>query len=233
MLNYLYKLIIDDVTDICYGNCLDFFPRNSRILDVGIGNGIMLETYHRLIKLKNLDITGIDVNRHYLKHCQKMIHRHGLEDSVHIHNTAVESYIPPGNEYFDFVLFSMSFMLFDDQHYVLERIRPWLKPGGEVVFFQTMFKNHSFFLDVVKPRLKYITTIDFGRVTYEDTFYALLSKKDMTVTEDRLLKREWFNGEYRLIVSAPENGTGRSAFSESPAGNGCASHSGPGTSPMI
>ncbi|HET58737.1 MAG TPA: class I SAM-dependent methyltransferase [Deltaproteobacteria bacterium] len=225
MLNYLYKLIIDDVTDICYGNCLNFFPRGSRVLDVGIGNGIMLEAYHRLIESKNLDITGIDINRQYLKHCRKMIHRYGLEDSVRVHYAAVESYVPPENEYFDYVLFSMSFMLFDDQHYVLERIRPWLKRGGGVVFFQTMFKNHSLFLDIVKPRLKYVTTIDFGRVTYEDDFYALLGRKDMTVTEDWLLKREWFNGEYRLIVSAPENGNGRSAFNAPPAGNECASRS--------
>jgi len=41
MRNYLYKLIIDDVTDICYRNSLDYFPSGSRILDVGIGNGIM------------------------------------------------------------------------------------------------------------------------------------------------------------------------------------------------
>lgn len=39
MRNYLYKLIIDDVTDICYKNCLDYFPPESKILDVGIGNG--------------------------------------------------------------------------------------------------------------------------------------------------------------------------------------------------
>ena len=54
MINYLYKLIIDDVTHMCYQNCLEYFPAGSRILDVGIGNGIMIRRYHDLIRSKNL-----------------------------------------------------------------------------------------------------------------------------------------------------------------------------------
>jgi hypothetical protein len=46
--NYLYKLLIDDATDICYRNSLEYFPRGSIILDVGIGNGIMISRYHGL-----------------------------------------------------------------------------------------------------------------------------------------------------------------------------------------
>ncbi|HPQ60273.1 MAG TPA: hypothetical protein PLR43_02005, partial [Syntrophales bacterium] len=55
-------------------------------------------------------------------------------------------------------------------------------------------------------RLKYVTTIDFGRVTYEKDFFKLLRGRDLAVLEDRLLKREWFQGEYRLIVAGRENG---------------------------
>ncbi len=216
MLNYLYKLIIDDVTHICYENSLNFFPENSRILDVGIGNGLMLEKYHPLVRSKNLKITGIDINRQYLKHCQKMIDQCGLEDAIEVQYAPVETYLPPENEYFDYVLFSMSFMLFDDQQLVLDRIKPWLKPGGGVVFFQTMFKDRSLFLDVIKPRLKYFTTVDFGRVTYEKDFFELLRKKEMAVTEDRLLKREWFSGEYHLIISAPKNGNGQPVVINAP-----------------
>ena len=209
MVNYLYNIIIDDVTNICYGNCLDYFPNDSAILDVGIGNGAMLEQYHATIRSKNLRITGIDINRQYLRHCRKLIRRYRLDDAIKVHYAPVESYHPPENHYFDFIFFSMSFMLFDDQQLVLDRIKPWLKPDGGVVFFQTMFKDRSFFLDIVKPRLKYVTTVDFGRVTYEKDFFELLHEKDLTVTEDRVLKREWFRGEYRLIISEPQNGNGR------------------------
>ena len=209
MVNYLYNIIIDDVTNMCYGNCLDYFPDDSAILDVGIGNGAMLEQYHGTIRSKNLTITGIDINRQYLRHCKKLIRRYRLEDLIDVHYAPVESYLPPEEHYYDFIFFSMSFMLFQDQQLVLDRIKPWLKHDGGVVFFQTMFKDRSFLLDIVKPRLKYVTTVDFGRVTYEKDFFELLHEKDLAVTEDRVLKREWFRGEYRLIISEPQNGNGQ------------------------
>lgn len=209
MRNYLYKLIIDDVTDICYKNCLDYFPSGSRILDVGIGNGIMIKDYHDTIRAKNLQITGIDINDGYLKHCRDMICEWDLTGNIEVQRASVEKYSPPEKGYFDYILFSMSFMLFDDQKFVLDRIKPWLKPRGEVVFFQTMFKDRSLFMELIKPRLKYVTSIDFGRVTYEKDFAALLDQKDIAITQDRMLKREWFKGEYHMIISAPRNGNGK------------------------
>jgi len=204
MRNYLYKLIIDDVTYLCYKNCLNFFPDGSRILDVGIGNGIMVKNYHDLIKSKALRITGIDINNTYLSHCRQLIKVWGLEDNIQIRHASVEEYEPPEKKCFDYILFSMSFMLFPDQQAVLDRVRGWLRPGGKVVFFQTMFKKKSLIMDFIKPRLKYVTSIDFGKVTYENEFFSLLDEKRISISEDRLIKREWFKGEYRMIVSSPE-----------------------------
>lgn len=206
MRNYLYKLIIDDVTDYCYNNSLNFFPENSRILDVGIGNGIMIQKYHKLIRSKNLNIVGIDINKGYLNHCSSLIDKWDLDEHISIFHTPVERYEPPEKEYFDFILFSMSFMLFENQELVIDRVRHWLKPHGQVLFFQTMFRKKSPFIEFIKPKLKYFTTIDFGRITYDDEFYQFLGRKKVSVNEDRLIKREWFSGEYRLIISTPENG---------------------------
>ncbi len=99
-------------------------------------------------------------------------------------------------------------MLFNDQTYVLDRIKPWLRHGGEVLFFQTMFRDRSIILELIKPRLKYVTSVDFGRVTYEKEFAELLDSTDIAITQDRMLKREWFRGEYHLIVSMPRNSNG-------------------------
>ena len=213
MRNYIYKLIIDDVTDLCYNNTLSYFRPHSRILDVGIGNGIMIRKYHHLIREKSLDITGIDINRNYLNHCSSLISTWKLEDHIHVLHEPVETYEPPEMQYFDYLLFSMSFMLFTDQGLVLERIRPWLKPDGRVLFFQTMFKDRSLFMEVVKPRLKYLTTVDFGRVTYNNDFAALLEKKHLSVKENRLLKKEWFKGEYHLFITGFEGGAETDAVS--------------------
>jgi hypothetical protein len=69
-----------------------------------------------------------------------------------------------------------------------------------------MFREKARMVEFIKPKLKYFTTIDFGRITYENDFYALLGQKRVSIDEDRLIKREWFKGEYRLIISTPENG---------------------------
>jgi len=206
MQNKLYKLFIDDVTDLCYKNCLAYFPERSQVLDVGIGNGVMTKNHHNLIRNKDLRITGIDINRSYLNHCDRLIRTFQLENHIQIFHKSVESYEPPQDGYFDFILFSMSFMLFDNQQFVLERVKKWLKPGGKIVFFQTMFQKKFRLMEFVKPKLKYFTSIDFGRVTYDVDFFHLLKKNRFSIYEDMMLKREWFKGEYRIIVTQPVNG---------------------------
>lgn len=208
MVNNLYNLIISDVTRLCYKNCMDYYPDNSVILDVGIGNGVMLKKNHELIKKKNLRITGLDINKYYLEHCRKLINAYNLQDQVQVLHQSVTRYNPPHAGYFDYVFFGMSFMLMDDQKAVLERAKKWVKPDGEVIFFQTMFKNRSKFMEFVKPRLKFLTTVDFGKVTYENDFYALLDEENLSPCKDMLLKKNVFKGECRMIVTQPEQSLG-------------------------
>ncbi|WP_028575306.1 class I SAM-dependent methyltransferase [Desulfonatronovibrio hydrogenovorans] len=205
MVNNLYNLIISDTTRLCYHNCLRLYPENSSILDVGIGNGIMIKKNHSLIKGKNLSITGLDINKHYLEHCKKMIRVFDLESQVKVHHQSVLTFNPPEKFCFDYIFFGMSFMLMKDQKKVLDRTKEWLKPAGKVIFFQTMFKNKSKLMEFVKPRLKFLTTVDFGQVTYEKDFYELLDQENFCPCEDKLLKKNVFNGEYRLIITRPES----------------------------
>ena len=204
MKNWLYQLLIRRITNECYRNALDYFPNGSTILDVGIGNGIMIETFHSLIKSKTLKITGIDIDGDYLRHCRQLIRKNQLEDYIEVYHGPVESYDPVRKRCFDFVLFSMSFMLLSDQQLVLDRIKDWLKPGGEIVFVQTMYKERTRLVDIIKPKLKYLTTIDFGKATYERDFFALLNENGLAVREDRVLRREWFNSQCRMIVASAQ-----------------------------
>ena len=188
MKNWLYQLFIHGITNECYQNSLHYVPGGSRLLDVGIGNGIMLETFHPLIRSKRLRITGIDIDAGYLKHCQELIEKHRLEDCLEVCHESAETYVPRQAGSFDFVLFGMSFMLLGDQRSVLARARDWLRPGGQVIFVQALFRRRSRLVDWVKPKLKYLTTIDFGRAIYERDFFALLRESGLTVREDRVLK---------------------------------------------
>ncbi len=208
MKNNLYNMMLCNVTKLCYKSCLNYYPANSVVLDVGIGNGLMLKENHELIKSKNLHITGLDINKDYLRHCRKLIQAYGLEDHVTVQHKSVTDYSPPHEGYFDYIFFGMSFMLMDDQQAVLDRAKKWIKPDGEVLFFQTMFKNKSKIMEFIKPRIKFLTTVDFGRVTYENDFYNLLDQKNLSPCRDMILKRNIFNGECRMIITQPEHGPG-------------------------
>jgi len=195
----VYSLVVSNVTDGCYGACLPAFPPEARILDVGVGNGEMIKTYHETIRAKRLSIVGLDIDKDYLARCDELIRDFGLDAYIRTHLTPVEEYTPPATGCFDCILFSMSFMLLKDPRLVLRRIRPWLATHGQFVFVQTMFTRQSRFLEVVKPRLKYLTTIDFGRVIYEKDFFLLLRSEGLQVFDDRLIARKWFGGEHRMI----------------------------------
>ena len=86
---------------------------------------------------------------------------------------------------------------------MLDRVKKWLKPGGKILFSQTMFKEKMGLMEFIKPKLKYVTTIDFGEVIYENDFFNLLKSKELVVVEDRLIKKNWFKGEYRMIITTP------------------------------
>jgi ubiquinone/menaquinone biosynthesis C-methylase UbiE len=202
MKNWAYDLLVKGTTEECYRNALAHFSNGSRILDVGIGNGIMIEMFHPLIRVKKLRITGIDIDMEYLRHCQRRIRKYRLQECVEVRYGSVESYDPGPEQRFDFMLFSMSFMLLDNQVSVLRRIRDWLKPGGEIVFAQAMFRNKSPFADLVKPKLKYLTTVDFGKATYEEDFFALLRENGLSVKENKLIIEGPLRSQCRMIVAS-------------------------------
>ncbi|WP_446009649.1 class I SAM-dependent methyltransferase [Candidatus Electrothrix sp.] len=203
MRNLLYNYIIKDFTNHGYEYCLEYFPHDSSILDIGIGNGKMLKTFHPVIKSKQLNITGIDINKAYLKNCKRLIKKYDLQDHLSIYHEPIEQFSPPNNKSYDFVLFSMSFMLFNDQPLILDKVKDCLHPNGEIVFSQTMFKEKSWLLDIAKPKLRYLTTVDFGKATYENEFFTLLENHNLSVLHDKATPGKCCKGEYRMIVARP------------------------------
>jgi hypothetical protein len=58
-------------------------------------------------------------------------------------------------------------MIMPDPVKALTHVSSLLKPNGTIYVTQTFEKKKNFILEVLKPLLKYILTIDFGQVTYE------------------------------------------------------------------
>lgn len=58
-------------------------------------------------------------------------------------------------------------MIMPDPVAALVHVAGLLKPGGQIYVTQTFEKEYNAVLSTVKPLLKYLLTIDFGKVTYE------------------------------------------------------------------
>jgi hypothetical protein len=75
---------------------------------------------------------------------------------------------------YDAAYWSGSFMLLPDPPGALRHVATLLAPGGHMYFTQTFEHERSRAFEILKPLLRMVTSIDFGRVTYEAPFRAAL-----------------------------------------------------------
>ncbi len=104
--------------------------------------------------------------------CDELIKAHNLGDVVSVTHASIYDYKP--DEKFDIGYFSGSLMIMPFPSAALTHVETLLTPrleGGARIFTtQTFEQKKSALLEAVKPLLKFITTIDFGNVTYESDF---------------------------------------------------------------
>ena len=202
MKNLIYNHIVKQVTIDGYKVVLEHASKGALILDVGIGNGLMIKHYHAIIKRKKIKIIGIDINRVYLKHCANLIEHYGLQDNFKLVANSIENFLPPEKQSFDCIVFSMSLMLLKDkQQDIIESVKNWMKPDGRIIFSQVEFEKNNKFLNFIKPKLKYLTTIDFGEIIYRDEFLSFLESNSLRVIENISRNKNFFKGKHRITMT--------------------------------
>jgi SAM-dependent methyltransferase len=182
----IYDAAIVHMTAGWYRAVLERQPPGCRLLDVGIGTGSALLANADLVRGKGLRVTGIDVDAAYVAHCRLAVAARDLADRVAVRLESVDDH--RGGPY-DAVYFSGSFMLLPDPARALRRVCGLLEPGGRVWFTQTFEARPSRVVEVLKPFLRHVTTIDFGRVTYEADFRRTLAAGGLTLEELQPLRR--------------------------------------------
>jgi tRNA A58 N-methylase Trm61 len=197
---WIYDTAILPLTTKWYAEVLGRLPDGARLLDVGIGTGGALARNAELVRRKDLHVVGVDVDADYVKRAQQQISEAGLSDRVEVRLESI--YDHRGGPY-DAAYFSASFMLMPDPPAVLRHVQTLLTPTGRVYFTQTFQDRKSSLLEKAKPLLGKVTTIEFGRVTYEQDFRETVAAGGLELQELVTMDKSG-SRSYRLAVGVPK-----------------------------
>ncbi len=196
----IYDTAIIQMTVPWYAAVLQRVAPGSHLLDVGVGTGKALLANRDLLVERDLRVTGVDIDEAYVRACREAVHQAGMEERIDVR---LESIYDHGDGPYDAVYFSASFMLLPDPVAALHHVSGQLAEKARIYFTQTFEHRRSPAVERIKPMLRWLTTVDFGTVTYERDFEQILSAAGMQIIE----RAELSPGKKRagvLIVAEPK-----------------------------
>jgi SAM-dependent methyltransferase len=203
---WLYDRLVAGMTTDWYRAVLSRLPDGARLLDVGIGTGAALARCADLVRAKRLDIVGLDIDPDYLVRCRTEMANAQLSEQVSPVLSSV--YDHRGGPY-DAAYFSASLMLLPDPVAAIAHVASQLTPDGRLFATQTFHHRRSRLLERAKPLVRHVTTIHFGRVTYEDDFRKAFADAGVELMELITLSGTR-RSSYRLAVArAGDDSDGR------------------------
>lgn len=197
--SFIYDTLILRLTSRWYTEVLNRVPEGATLLDVGIGTAGALLANAELVKQKGLHITGIDIDADYIERARGRLKDSLLKDCSAVRLESV--YDHHGGPY-DVVCFSGSFMLLAEPEQALRHCCSLLNPDGRLYFTQTVQMRPARWMEILKPMLKWVTSIEFGRVTYEDEFRAQLKATGFEVEESTALGYHGNRASYIVVARA-------------------------------
>jgi SAM-dependent methyltransferase len=197
--SFIYDTLILRLTSRWYAEVLRRVPRGATLLDVGIGTAGALLANDDLVKRKRLRVVGVDIDADYVARARQRLRDSSLAGLAEVRLESV--YDHQGGSY-DAVYFSGSFMLLPQPEQALRHCRALLNPGGRMFFTQTIQEQPDRWMEILKPMLKRVTSIDFGRVTYEADFRAQLRAAGLELEEFTALAHHGSRASY-IAVARP------------------------------
>lgn len=176
----IYDRAIVGLTAGWYQAVLSRLPVGCRLLDIGIGTGSALLANADLLESRDIHVTGVDIDRAYIDRCNAAIAARGLGNRI---SARLESIYDHRGGPYGAAYFSASFMLLPDPPGALRHVTALLQPDSRIYFTQTFEHRPSRLVERVKPLLRVVTTIDFGRVTYEADFRTALAAGGLELEE--------------------------------------------------
>ena len=161
------------------------------MLEIGVATGAPLKSINS--ELKHVQITAIDIDEDYIKKAKEVLAK---EDNIQV--KLMDFYKSPElGLTFDTLLFGSSFMLMPDQKKALDVARSICVPGSKVYFLLTLYPSGTKLakLETIKPMLKKYTSVDFGKLIYENDFERTLIENKM-----RIIKKERITSNINIFL---------------------------------
>jgi ubiquinone/menaquinone biosynthesis C-methylase UbiE len=201
--SWLYDVVIVAMTAIWYRSFLVRVPVNAHVLDIGIGTATSLLHNRDIVVSKRLQVVGTDIDADYVRAANENVVRCRLEEQVRIVCTPRYTGGP-----FDAIYFSGSFMIIPDKAKYLADMALMLrsKEHSRVYFSQTLEKPGAVgtFMEYFKPLLKWLTTIDFGTVTYRADFEKHVRTAGLEIEEVSVVKAGRFRDQVLVIAKVQQ-----------------------------
>lgn len=194
---WLYDRAFKPFTVRWYRSVLESQEPGSKLLDIGVATAGSIVSNASVVMGRDLFVHGIDIDPDYVQRARSALAKAGLAQRVTVELQSI--YDHKGGPY-DAAYFGASFMLMPDPGAALRHVQTLLRPGGRVYFTQTFEEKPNALLEKVKPLLVKVTTIDFGRVTYEQDFLDIIHTAGIRVVENTTLGGLGRARSYRRVV---------------------------------
>lgn len=179
MLSFLRHKVYSSIFDLDnplstshgFYHILEKIPSNSSILDVGCGDGIYYinPKVIDLIKTKKIKIKSIDIDSGAIKYCKERITKNNLDEYVMAESIDLRLV----NDKYDYILFMESFPVIE-----LDLFKELLKHAftltRNIFMYHNLVEEKNITMRFLKPKIKYISLVDFGRLTSLTEFKNLI-----------------------------------------------------------
>lgn len=189
----VYDMLIVPMTARWYAAILDELAPGTRLVDVGIGTATALAKNADVVRRKRMAVCGFDYEAAYVRKAESVVHAAKLGEQLHVcqadaRDPDLASTLGISNGWADAVYFSGSITLIPDSPRVLQNVASLLKPGGRIFITQTFQNQPSPLMAHMKPLLRFLTSVDFGQLTYHADVTTIVKKAGMTIIDDRPIK---------------------------------------------
>jgi SAM-dependent methyltransferase len=188
----VYNYLVGSYTKLLYADFFKNIPDNSRVLDIGVGNGSSLVENAKLIIKKNIKIVGIDIDPGAIDMAHIEIKENNIEGNVRVLCGDIYKYVD--FERFDYIYFSNSFAVIEGITEMIKDVKTrLLRETGQIGISTTIESKPNNIKSLIKKNAKkMVLGIDFGKLTTICEFVNDMSENDLTIKNMKLVYEVWY-----------------------------------------